>query len=362
MARRTWVIGLMLVWTSESGAADPQQAAAQQPQAQRKSAADHATVEGDAARSATATAMGKRRITWPGHDPRGHGPAAQRLVAQAGRAGRRSWAICPVQIAVHPSQPILAILHAGYGEHEVVTVDGVERARSSAGSRCPPAFAGLVWSADGKRLFAGGGFDDRDLSVRPRRRAALEQDRLRVSRPQGVPGAASPRTGKKPRSFSDAGRAGDHQGRQDALCRRGVRPLAWAGSTPSRARFRARSPSRPTAIPTAWRSTSRASGFTSASGARPRSPSSTPTTFEVVGHWTDRGAPQRDAPGAQGGKILYVANANRNTVSVIDTEAGKPIETIGTAIDPKAPSGQHAQLAGPLARRVDAVRRQRQHQ
>ena len=34
-----------------------------------------------------------------------------------------------------------------------------------------------------------------------------------------------------------------------------------------------------------------------------------------------------------------MANANRNTVTVIDTEAGKPIETIGTAIDPKAPSG-----------------------
>ena len=42
---------------------------------------------------------------------------------------------------------------------------------------------------------------------------------------------------------------------------------------------------------------------------------------------------------AQGGKILFVANANRNTVTVIDTEAGKAIETIGTAIDPKAPPG-----------------------
>jgi Phosphoesterase family len=42
---------------------------------------------------------------------------------------------------------------------------------------------------------------------------------------------------------------------------------------------------------------------------------------------------------AKGGKILYVANANRNTVTVIDAVAGRPIETIGTAIDPKAPSG-----------------------
>ena len=42
---------------------------------------------------------------------------------------------------------------------------------------------------------------------------------------------------------------------------------------------------------------------------------------------------------AQGGKILYVANANRNTVSVFDTESARPVETIGTAIDPRAPAG-----------------------
>ena len=29
----------------------------------------------------------------------------------------------PVLIALHPSEPILAVLHAGYGEHEVVTLD-----------------------------------------------------------------------------------------------------------------------------------------------------------------------------------------------------------------------------------------------
>ena len=42
---------------------------------------------------------------------------------------------------------------------------------------------------------------------------------------------------------------------------------------------------------------------------------------------------------ARGGKVLYVANANRNTVSVCDTEAGKAVEVIGTAIDPRAPAG-----------------------
>ena len=65
---------------------------------------------------------------------------------------------------------------------------------------------------------------------------------------------------------------------------------------------------------------------------------------------------------ARGGKVLYVANANRNTVTVIDTEAGKAIETIGTAIDPRAPPGSTPNSLALSRRRVDPVRRQRQHQ
>src|SRR4029077_9971923 len=39
------------------------------------------------------------------------------------------------------------------------------------------------------------------------------------------------------------------------------------------------------------------------------------------------------------GQALYVAKANPNTVSVFDTQSGKSIETIGTAISPRAPAG-----------------------
>ncbi len=42
---------------------------------------------------------------------------------------------------------------------------------------------------------------------------------------------------------------------------------------------------------------------------------------------------------ARDGAILYVANANRNTVTVFDAKAGKALETIGTAIAPDAPDG-----------------------
>ncbi len=65
----------------------------------------------------------------------------------------------PIQIAENPNEPILAVLHAGYGEHEVITLnakDGDIIGRVSF----PETFGGLVWSADGTRLFVGGGFDD----------------------------------------------------------------------------------------------------------------------------------------------------------------------------------------------------------
>ena len=61
-------------------------------------------------------------------------------------------------------------------------------------------------------------------------------------------------------------------------------------------------------------------------------------TLKVVGS-----LPTQEHPNelllARGGKVLYVANANRNSVSVIDTVAAKAVETIGTAIDPAAPAG-----------------------
>ena len=84
-------------------------------------------------------------------------------------------------------------------------------------------------------------------------------------------------------------------------------------------------------------------------------------TFKVTGQWTTEEHPNEMLL-AQGGKILFVANANRNTVSVIDTEAGRADRDDRHGDRPQGPSGQHAQFAGSLAGRVDAVRGQRQHQ
>lgn len=54
---------------------------------------------------------------------------------------------------------MLAVLHAGYGEHEVVTLNA-KTARVIGRVAMPETYGGLALSADGSQLFVGGGFDE----------------------------------------------------------------------------------------------------------------------------------------------------------------------------------------------------------
>ena len=128
-------------------------------------------------------------------------------------------------------------------------------------------------------------------------------------------------------------------------------PLAtrWAGSMPSPEHFKARSRSELEVIPMAWRSMSRASKSMSASGARPRLPSSILDSFQVIGQWLTEDHPNEMLL-ARGGKLLYVANANRNTVTVIDTEAGQAAGNDRHRDRSQGPAGLHAGIDRPLFR------------
>ena len=158
MMRRSGAIVLLLAWSSGSwaSAADPQQAAETKPQGSRAKAADHATEGTQQGRGDSHQV--KEPATWPGMTRAGT------ILLPNGwslkPAGRQTkLGDLPVQVAMHPSEPILAILHAGYGEHEILLVNGAN-GRTISRVSLPGTFAGLVWSADGKQLFASGGFDD----------------------------------------------------------------------------------------------------------------------------------------------------------------------------------------------------------
>jgi YVTN family beta-propeller protein len=59
---------------------------------------------------------------------------------------------------------------------------------------------------------------------------------------------------------------------------------------------------------------------------------------KVIAYWPTQEHPNEMVLTANG-NTLFVANANRNTVTVIDTETGKTLETLTAALYPNAPSG-----------------------
>jgi YVTN family beta-propeller protein len=325
MLRRTSVIVVTMAWAVGAGAG-----AAGAQEAPRKKAAEHATVEEPRAQQRT-TDNGQRTI-WPGMTRDGTVllPNGWSL-KPAGRQAKLG--DLPVQIAPHPSLPILAILHAGYGEHEVVTVDAAN-GHVIGRAAIPGTFAGMTWSADGKQIFVGGGFDDlvyrfdhaegllsnRAVFEYPDRKAFLAASRREGSPLQRtVAGLAVTRDGK---TLYVSAAFGHSLGRFDAQ----------SGAFQGEIKLPAESypygltldESRGRLYVSLWSQAAVAVVDTKA--------------FQVVGTWPTQEHPNEMLL-ARGGKTLYVANANRNTVTVIDTEAGKAIETIGTAIDPKAPSG-----------------------
>ena len=234
----------------------------------------------------------------------------------------------PVQIAVHPSEPVLAILHAGYGEHEVVTVSS-ETGRIIDRVSLAETFAGLVWSADGKQLYVGGGFDDRVyrfdhagglLSGRKTFPLPPRSEKYKV--PGGLALSADGKTlwiaNVHGHSLDRLDLAKGAVGESVAL-EADSYPYGLAWDEPGHRLY-----------VSLWNRAAVAVIDTQTHALA--------ATIAVQEH-------PNELLLARGGKVLYVANANRNTVSVIDTLAGKAVETIGTAIDP-ARSGVHAQLLG----------------
>src|SRR5581483_1512597 len=65
----------------------------------------------------------------------------------------------PVNIAVHPRGRYAAVLHSGYGRHEIVIVD-VKRAAVVSRTPVHETFYGLAFSANGRHLYCSGAGDE----------------------------------------------------------------------------------------------------------------------------------------------------------------------------------------------------------
>lgn len=262
----------------------------------------------------------------------------------------------PVNIAVHKSSRFAAVLHAGYGAHEVVVVDLQE---GKVVSRTPvkETFYGIAFSADGKRLFCSGSSEE-TVHAWDFAQGTLNNHQaltLHPAKERAVPaGLAIDSAGKNLYAANVWGHRvtrlplGAQAKPVDILLGTNVMELGTAPVTPSadldtasitkraEASLYASDPSdtfpyacvvdelRQRLYVTLWAQSAVAVVDLVSS--------------QVIARWTTEDHPCEMVL-TRSGSHLFVANANRNTVTVFDTQTGRASETIWAALFPGAPNG-----------------------
>jgi DNA-binding beta-propeller fold protein YncE len=229
----------------------------------------------------------------------------------------------PVNIAVHPSGLWLAVLHAGYGTHEIEIVD-IQRARPRVCCRVTleQAFYGLAFSPDGKHVYASGGeyevvhefaFVDGYLSAQRKISIVPTEEKfipagLAIS-PDGQILFAAGTWGHELAviQLADSGKP-----RRIALPKESYPYACLCSPTSTRV------------FVSLW-SNSAVAVVDWAKGT-------------IEGIWQTEAHPTEMALSPDG-KRLYVACANSTKVSVLDAATGKPKERLSCALYPQAPSG-----------------------
>lgn len=261
----------------------------------------------------------------------------------------------PVNIAIHPAGRHAAVLHCGHGQHEVVIVD-VTSAKIVSTVAFSEAFYGLAFSTDGARLFCSGASDEVVRTFKFAEGYLTEPGEipLRPVRERGIPaGLALSRDGTKLWTANVLG----HRVSEIAL------------ETPPRVTDVAFSkdiiPSTPGITPPSDPDLAAATKRDEARLAATAADDPFPYTcvvdearhrlytslwgrggvwvVDLATHKTVAVWPVEEHPNemilAPGGNVLFVANANRNTVSVIDLESGRTLETLSSALHPGSPPG-----------------------
>jgi YVTN family beta-propeller protein len=263
----------------------------------------------------------------------------------------------PVNIALPPGGKFAAVLHCGHGQHEIIVVD---TATGTVVSRAAveEAFYGLTFSADGRKLFGSGAggevvhaFAFKDGYLGEHSTVPLRDSSLRGI-PAGLAVSADGRTlyaaNLLAHSLSVVDLAADKVVAEIAL---GTNAPAAPGAAP-----------RPPAA-----SEDEAAITKRAEAALEDTKSSDPFPYgcvlderagrlyvslwahaqvavvdarqrEIIARWATEEHPNEMLL-SRSGRHLFVANANRNTVSVLDTATGRTVETLLAELQPNAPPG-----------------------
>jgi DNA-binding beta-propeller fold protein YncE len=231
--------------------------------------------------------------------------------------------VFPVNIAVHPSGRWLAVLHAGFGQHEVIIVDLARRAITDR-AEMKQAFYGLCFDPDGKLLFASGG-EEKVVHAFEFDEGHLRQNRtidLTTKEPKVAAGGIA--VDFRGRNLLMAGTWGDAvavMSLDKGQPARTNRILLPENSYPYTCLA---DPSRNRLWTTLW--------LKSAVAVIDLEKNAVIATWPTEGHPTEMVV-------SPDGKILFVACANSTKVSVLETASGKTLQTISCALFPGAPTG-----------------------
>ncbi len=265
----------------------------------------------------------------------------------------------PVNIAPHPDGRFAAILHAGHSAHEVAVVDLAE-AKIVSRAKVEEAFYGLEFSHGGNRIYASGAGSEVvryfDFDAKTGALGVEHEIHLRDVKERGIPAGMA--LSSDAQSLYVANVLGQRVTKVDLIAKSNVLDIAVGppSAVPS-SEFRvpssqtedeaaitkraeaANDPQNPDApFPYACRLDEKRNRLYVSLWAQAQVAVIDLKSNTVIARWPTEEHPNEMLL-TRSGKLLYVANANRNTVTVFDTEAGRAVETIWAALYPDVPPG-----------------------
>jgi len=262
----------------------------------------------------------------------------------------------PINVAVHPGGRYAAVLHSGDGPHQILVVD-IPSARVVSRTPVHETFYGLEFSRDGKRLFCSGagdevvnGFEFQAGNLTNHTEVKVRDPKLRAI-PAGlaVDGAA--------RRLFVANVWGNRVTRiallpqpevADILLGTNVAslsipPVTDSGDFDTEAANKREEASLyqtgpDDAFPYACRLDEKRHRLYVSLWAQAAVAVIDLQSEQVIARWPAQEHPCEMAL-TRSGKLLFVANSSRNTVTVFDTESGQALETVWAALYPQAPPG-----------------------
>jgi len=262
----------------------------------------------------------------------------------------------PINVAVHPGGRFAAVLHSGDSAHEIVVVD-IAAATVVSRTHIHETFYGLEFSKDGRRLFCSGAGDEtihmfkfQEGSLTNHHAIRLHDATLRavpaglaldgagnllfaanvwgncVTRVDLVPHvkATDISLGTNVAALAVPPVAGSSDLDTEAANKRWEATLDKTGPDD--------------AFPYACRLDEKRDRLYVSLWAQAAVAVIDLKSAKVVARWPTQEHPCEMALTGSG-KLLFVANASRNTVTVLDTDSGKALETVWAALYPQAPPG-----------------------